>query len=87
MLKCPQLPIRFSCLIKKEVVNVYDGCKLGCVSDLDIDALCGRINAIFVPKGGISFRKRQYHIIKWEQIEQIGGDMILVRLPKNAEKK
>ena len=82
MLKCPMLPIRYSELAKKEVVNIYDGCKLGCVCDLDIDTLCGRVNAIFVPKGRFSLKKKQYHIIKWEQIERIGGDTILVRLSK-----
>lgn len=82
MLKCPALPVRFSDLARKEVVNIYDGCKLGCVCDLDIDTLCGRINAIFVPKRRISFKKKQYFVIKWEQIERIGGDTILVRLSK-----
>lgn len=87
MLKCPALPIRYSCLTKKDVVNIYDGCKLGHVCDLDIDTLCGRINAIFVPKDNRLFRKKDFFIIKWEQIERIGADTILVRLQKPAPPK
>jgi YlmC/YmxH family sporulation protein len=87
VLKCPALPIRYSDLIRKEVINVYDGCKLGRVCDLDIDTLCGRINAIFIPKETFLFKKRQHHCIKWEQIERIGGDTILVRLSKPAPPK
>ena len=87
MLKCPAFPIRYSDLMKKEVVNVYDGCKLGYICDLDIDTLCGRVNAIFVPKGCRPFRKRDYYIIKWEQIERLGCDTVLVRLSKPNPQK
>ncbi len=87
MLKCPALPIRYSSLIKKDVVNIYDGCRLGRVCDLDIDTLCGRINAIFVPKDNRFFRKKDFFFIKWEQIERIGADTILVRLQKPAPHK
>lgn len=79
--------MRYSDLIKKEVVNVHDGCKLGYISDLDIDTHCGRINAIFVPKGTSLFKKKDCYIIKWEQIERLGCDTVLVRLPKCEDKK
>ena len=46
MLKCPSLPIRLCELMKKEVVNVYDGCRLGYICDLEMDTLCGRIKEI-----------------------------------------
>jgi YlmC/YmxH family sporulation protein len=87
MLKCPNFPTRYSDLIKKEVVNVHDGCKLGYVCDLDIDTLCGRINAIFVPKASPIFKKKDYYVIKWEHIERLGCDTILVRLPRGEDKK
>lgn len=83
MMKCPAFPIRYSALIKKEVVNIYDGCRIGNVCDLEIDTLCGRVNSIIVPKGGFSLKKRQVYVIKWEQIERIGGDTVLVRLSKS----
>ena len=86
MLKCPSLPIKFSELCKKEVVNTCDGCKLGYVSDLEIDAVCGRVNALLVPKAHKLFAKCDYYVIKWEQVERIGADMILVRLPRPQPK-
>ena len=86
MLKCPFLPIRLSELCKKEVVNTCDGCKLGYVSDLEIDAACGRVNALFVPKPHRLFSKCEYHVIRWEQVERIGADMILVRLQRPPHK-
>lgn len=84
MLKCPTLPIRFSALAKKDVINIYDGCKLGRICDLDIDTLCGRVNAVFVPKSNSLFGKKDFFLIKWEQIERIGTDTVLVRLSKPA---
>lgn len=82
MLKCPSLPIRLCELMKKEVVNVYDGCRLGYICDLEMDTLCGRINVVYIPKCRISLKKKQYIVIKWEQIERIGADTVLVRLCK-----
>lgn len=86
MLKCPSLPVRFSELCKKEVINTCDGCRLGYADDIEIDTMCGRVNAILVPKPHKPFTKCQYNVIRWEQIERIGADMILVRLPKPPEK-
>ena len=86
MLKCPALPIRYTDLMKKEVVNVYDGCKLGYVYDLELDTLCGRINSIFVARN-VFCRKKDCFIIKWEQIERLGCDTVLVRLSRNEDKK
>ncbi len=82
MLKSPSLPVRFSDLCRKEVINTCDGCRLGHITDLEIDTLCGRINCIFIPKPHKPFSKCQYHIIRWEQVERIGADTVLVRLPK-----
>ena len=33
----------------KEVVNITDGCRLGYVSDVEIDILTGKVVAIVVP--------------------------------------
>ena len=48
MIKCLPIPVKYSELIKKEVINTCDGCRLGYVCDLEIDAMCGRINALFM---------------------------------------
>lgn len=72
--------LRLQCLKQKEVINVRDGFRFGCVSDLEICA-DGRINAIIVP-GPISFlgffgRDKEYYI-KWCDIKCVGEDIILV---------
>lgn len=86
MMKSPSFPVRFSELCKKEVVNTCDGCKLGYISDVEIDTMCGRINCVFVPIQRKPFAKCRYQVIRWEQIEKIGSDLVLVRLPKNLPK-
>ena len=40
---------RFSSLRCREVINICDGCRLGCVSDVVIDLKCGRVAALVVP--------------------------------------
>ncbi|MBQ9692046.1 MAG: YlmC/YmxH family sporulation protein [Clostridia bacterium] len=82
MIKCLPIPVRYSELIKKEVINTCDGCRLGYVCDLEIDSMCGRINALFIPQRRKLFAKPCFLTVKWEQIERIGADMILVKLPR-----
>ena len=44
--------MRFLDLCQKEVINVNDCCRLGCVSDIEFDCGCGKICAIIVPGPG-----------------------------------
>lgn len=75
---------RFSTLRCKEVVNICDGCRLGCVSDVEIDTKCGKIIAIIIP-GPCKFLgmlgRHEDFVIPWRCIQQIGDDIILI----NAE--
>ena len=80
MIKCALPNVKFCDLIKKEVINTCNGCRLGYVCDVEIDVLCGKVLNILVPKPHNIFQKVQYHCIKWEQIERISNDMILVSL-------
>ena len=72
-------------LKSKEVVNVNDGRKLGCISDFEFLLPDGRIEAIIVP-GQLSianiFKGPNNIIIPWCNICKIGSDVILVDLPK-----
>ena len=52
----------------KEVINLSDGMRLGCVDDVEVDVL---------GLGG----KEEDLVIGWRDIEVIGEDTILVRLP------
>lgn len=70
-------------LKQKEVINVCDCKRLGCVSDLIFNEFTGCIEAIIVPGigkiCGIFGRDTEY-IIPWRQIKQIGPDIILVEV-------
>lgn len=68
-------------LINKEVINIKDGCRIGCISDVLVDCKSGNICCIIVPvvNGIFSFfgKKREY-CINWCNIVKIGGDIVLV---------
>lgn len=68
-------------LKNKEVVNIMDGCRLGYVSDVEIDLDCGRVVSLIVPSEVklFSFGKCATIRILWCDIEKIGADIILVR--------
>ena len=63
----------------KEVVNVCDGKKLGCVSEIEFDVCDGRITAIIIyGKKGMFGKGESDWVIPWHKIEKIGDDIILV---------
>ncbi|TCL70969.1 YlmC/YmxH family sporulation protein [Hydrogenispora ethanolica] len=77
-------------LREREVVNVLDGKRLGLASDLEIDAVSGRILAIVVPGPGKFlwlFGKSDDFVIPWERIKKIGVDVILVEAPNYVDEK
>jgi YlmC/YmxH family sporulation protein len=85
---------RIADLRLKEVVNIRDGCRLGFVSDVEIDVECGRVVAIVVP-GPCRFwffLREPDFVIPWDGIEKIGEDIILVNFaipirPRVREKR
>ena len=66
----------------KEVINICDGRKLGCVDDVEVDIVSGRLVSIIVPCDGriFGFGRSKSLVILWECIEKIGDDIILVRV-------
>ncbi len=66
----------------KDVINISDGRKLGCVTDVEIDICNGRLVAIMVPgeQRGFIFSKCEEIRIPWDRIVRIGNDAILVDL-------
>ena len=65
----------------KEVINKSNGCRLGPVSDVEVDSCCGRVTALIVlgrPKYWGICGKREKIRICWEDIDVIGNDTILV---------
>lgn len=65
----------------KEVINVKDGSKIGCVNDVEVDTCNARLIAIIVYGRlrcfGMLGREDDI-VIKWENIKIIGEDTILV---------
>ena len=64
----------------KDIVNTFDGKRLGNVGDIDINLLTGRIDSITVGTGRmLSFlNKEEEIVIPWSKIKMIGEDVILV---------
>ena len=67
----------------KEVVNITDGCRLGYVSDVELDILTDKVVAIVVPGKcrffGLFGRADDY-VIPWQCIRRFGEDIILVEV-------
>lgn len=85
-MKPPRTPgniMTFCELRDKEVINIVDGRRLGCVIDIESDITCGVIRKLVLPPQGkyfSFFSSRDNLIVPWDCIERIGCDLILVRL-------
>ena len=66
---------------EKEVINVCDGKRLGCVSEVEFNVCDGCLTAIVVPlaSGFLGMGCKDKLVIPWERIERIGEDVILVK--------
>ncbi|HBN85178.1 MAG TPA: YlmC/YmxH family sporulation protein [Clostridiales bacterium] len=66
---------------QKEVVNVFNGKKLGYPKDIEIDPDTGRVSTVIIPFGrsitNIWVQEKEL-IIPWNYIIKIGIDVILV---------
>ena len=68
---------------RKEVININDGKKLGCVQDVCADLETGMITSIIVPgenKFTSMFSNKNDIVIPWEKIHCIGDDVIFVEI-------
>ena len=74
----------------KEVISVKDGCRIGCVNDVEVDMKCAKIISIVV-YGRLKcfgiFGREDDIVIKWENIEVIGDDTILVNFNPKCHRK
>ena len=69
-------------LRNKEVINICDGRRFGCVIDVEINVCDGRVISLIVPGDGkVSlFGKCNGVNIPWCKIDKIGDDIILVNV-------
>lgn len=81
---------RLADLRRKEVVNIADGQRLGCVEDVLLDSCSGRILALVVPGPcrflGLFFPGDDW-IIRWECVRRIGDDLILIEKHGEPERE
>jgi crossover junction endodeoxyribonuclease RuvC len=68
----------------KDVIDINKGKKVGYIEDVDIDLDSGNIKAIIIPSTDNVFlrlfSKKEDIVIKWNEINKIGEDVILVDL-------
>lgn len=74
--------MRLSDLQSKTVINLLDGKNIGNIIDLSVDDK-GKTTGLIVEKHRFIisyFTTKKEITIKWEQIEKIGEDVILVKV-------
>ncbi|MDD3838964.1 MAG: YlmC/YmxH family sporulation protein [Clostridia bacterium] len=75
--------VKNSDIRQKEVISIKTGRRLGYISDIEFDLAKGTIKSIVVPGPnkikGLFGRDNDY-VIPWENIKQIGEDVILVEV-------
>ncbi len=74
------MEVCFSDLKEKEIVNIFDGKKLGRIIDILFDASSGVVRGIVVPGDRKLFRKNDDIFVPLERLKKIGDDVILVSL-------
>lgn len=73
---------RIADLRQKEVISIRDGSRLGYVCDVELDTSAARLTAVVVygrPRLFGLLGREEDVVIPWEDIEMIGGDIVLVR--------
>lgn len=77
--------MRLGELVGKEVINIFDGMRLGTIanSDMIIDPETGEIESIILPKrqSFLNFWvERGEMIVPWNSVKKIGNEVIIIEL-------
>lgn len=72
------MEVSFLDLREREIINVYDGKKLGRVIDVVFNNVSGVVSGIVVPGNKKLFHRSDDVFIPLEKIKRIGNDVILV---------
>jgi len=83
--------MRLSDLLNKEIINIYDGARLGTVgnSDLMVDGDSGYVDSILLPNPNGLLRilgGRSTLTIPWESIKKISDQVIIVEVDMHYQK-
>lgn len=81
------MEITFSGLRTREVVNLYDGKRLGRIIDIAFDKETGKVLGFIVPQIKKIFKKNEDIFIPLELVKKIGEDVILVKLSPITEEE
>lgn len=73
--------MRLSDLQSKDIININDGKKIGTIIDVNINE-DGKMNSLVVERGRFlsKFSSKSEIEIKWQQVEKVGEDVILVNV-------
>ena len=74
------MEVSYTNLKNKEVINVFDGRKMGHIIDILFDSVSGGVKGFFVPGDKKIFRKSEDIFIPLTKIKKIGDDVVLVVL-------
>lgn len=78
------MTLELSRLARKEIINLYDGARLGYVgeSDLLIDEQSGQIKAIIITPRGLPLRfgRGRELIIPWVAVKRVGKETMIIDL-------
>ena len=82
-------------LAGKEIINLYDGAKLGLVGDADLAiSPSGAIEAIILTSrsgfggfwSGLGDRDREILVIPWQAVKKVGSEVIIVDVNNKMER-
>lgn len=80
-------------LAGKEIINLYDGEKLGLIGEADLTISAnGNIEAIILnSRGGIggffnNSGERESIVIPWQAVKKVGSEVIIVDMHSKSEK-
>ena len=72
---------RFNDILKMEVINLFDGRRIGFISDVAADFYTGKIESIIIFGRGGWFGKRNFKkdiVIPFAKVVSVGEDLIIV---------
>jgi len=83
--------MKLSDLLNKEIINIYDGARLGTIgdSDLMVDGDSGYVDSILLPNPNGFLRifgERSTLAIPWESIRKISDQVIIVELDMHHQR-
>ena len=74
------MEISFCEIRQREVINIYDGKKLGHATDIMFDRESGKVTGIIVPGLKHFMRRSEDIFVPIANLKKIGQDVLLVRL-------